>query len=83
MSSLQKLPNIGKVAEELLIRSGIDTPEKLRSMGSKEAFLRIRLLDPTACIRMLYGIEGAVQGIRDLDLSENTKQELKAFYRSL
>ena len=75
MSDLQRLPNIGKIAEELLVRAGIDTPEKLRGMGSKEAFLRIRTLDPTACIRMLYGIEGAVEGIRDLDLSESTKQD--------
>lgn len=83
MSELQKLPNIGSVAEKLLIQAGIVTPEMLRSLGSKEAFLRIRLQDPTACIHMLYGIEGAVEGIRDTDLPEKVKQELKAFYRSL
>lgn len=83
MSELQKLPNIGKVAEELLVNAGIDTPEKLISAGSKEAFLRIRLQDPTSCLHMLYGLEGAVQGIRDCELSIETKQDLKAFFKTL
>lgn len=83
MSDLQKLPNIGSVAEDLLVRSGVDTAEKLKSIGSKEAFLKIRLLDPTACLHMLYGLEGAVEGIRDADLSSEIKSELKVFYKSL
>ncbi|MDR3645753.1 MAG: TfoX/Sxy family protein [Clostridia bacterium] len=83
MSELRKLPNIGGVADDLLVRSGIDTIEKLMNIGSKEAFLKIRMQDPTACLHMLYGIEGAVQGIRDVDLSAETKTDLKAFFRSL
>lgn len=83
MTELQKLPNIGKMAEELLVKAGIDTAGKLRSVGSKEAFLRIRLQDPGACLHMLYGLEGAVRGIRDADLSQQAKQELKNFFRTL
>ena len=83
MSTLQKLPNIGKVAEALLLDSGISTPKELISLGSKEAFLRIRLQDPTACLHMLYGLEGAAQGIPDTKLSDETKQDLKAFFKTL
>jgi len=83
MNELQKLPNIGKVVATLLLDAEINTPEKLVDLGSKEAFLRIRLLDPTACLHMLYGLEGAVQGIRDTHLSIETKQDLKAFYKTL
>jgi DNA transformation protein and related proteins len=83
MGALQKLPNIGKVAESLLMEVGIHSPEELFSIGSKEAFLRIRLKDQTACLHMLYGLEGAVQGIPDTELSEETKQELKDFYKTL
>ncbi len=83
MSELQKLPNIGKVTATLLLDAEINTPEKLVCLGSKEAFLRIRLLDPTACLHMLYGLEGAVQGIRDTDLPIETKQDLKSFYKTL
>ena len=83
MGILQKLPNIGKVAESLLIDAGIHSPEELLSMGSKEAFLRIRLKDQTVCLHMLYGLEGAVQGIPDTELSAETKQDLKKFYKTL
>lgn len=83
MSELEKLPNIGKAAAALLEESGIDTPEKLMEAGSREAFLRIRQIDPTACIRMLYGLEGAVQGKPDKLLSNETKRDLLEFFREL
>ncbi len=84
MDMLSSLPNVGKVLEQNLIAIGIKTPEQLREIGSKEAFVRIRLqTDPGACLHMLYGIEGAVRGVRDTLLSAETKQELKAFYNAL
>lgn len=83
MSDLRNLPNIGKVAEALLIEAGIDSSDKLRKIGSKEAFLRIRLKDQTACLHMLYGLEGAVRGIRDTELPTQIKHELNNFYKSL
>ena len=83
MSELEKLPNIGKVAASLLEEAGIDTPDKLLTAGSREAFLRIKEIDPTACIRMLYGLEGAVRGLPDKLLPQETKEELLHFFRSL
>ena len=50
-SDLMTLPEIGAVTARQLVSVGIDTPEELRAVGSKEAFLRIReRLDPGACI---------------------------------
>jgi DNA transformation protein len=83
MGKLSDLPNVGKVLEKNLIEVGILTPEQLYETGAKEAFLRIRAIDPTACIRMLYGIQGAIEGKKDIYLSEEKKQELKNFYKSL
>jgi len=83
LRKLSELPNIGKVTEKLLMENGIETPEDLYMAGSKEAFLKIRQIDSTACIRMLYGLEGAVQGIKDTQLSEDTKKEFLDFYNSL
>ncbi len=83
MSVLSDLPNVGKVLEQNLIVAGITTPEQLREVGTKEAFLRIRAYDPGACMHMLYGIQGAIEGIKDQFLSEGTKQELKKFFKSL
>lgn len=82
MSKLETLPNIGKVAAALLEEAGIETPDKLMEAGSKEAFLRIREIDPGACIRMLYGLEGAIQGKPDKLLSKEIRTDLLEFYRS-
>jgi DNA transformation protein len=71
------------VVAALLTEAGIDTPDKLVKAGSKEAFLRIREIDPTACIRMLYGLEGAVLDLPDKLLPQETKEDLLGFFRSL
>lgn len=83
MNELSSLPNVGKVLEQLLAEVGIFTPQQLREIGAKETFIRIRTKDPTACIQMLYGIQGAIEGIKDKFINDSTKQELKEFYRSL
>ncbi len=73
------MPNIGKEARKKLIAVGIDTPEKLIELGSKEAFIRIKTIDNTACFSMLQGLEGAIQGVRWHRLSDSTKKDLKEF----
>lgn len=83
MEELSSMPNVGKVLEKNLNDVGIHTPQQLRAVGSKEAFLRIRLIDSGACLHMLYGLEGAIAGIKDNFLSEETKSELRSFFRSL
>lgn len=84
MSELSSLPNVGKVLEDNLLQVGIKTPEQLRERGAEEAFLRIRIqVDSGACLHMLYGIQGAIDGMPDKFLPDDTKQKLKAFYKTL
>ncbi len=84
MSALSALPNVGRVLEENLLQVGIRTPEQLREIGAEEAFMRIRVqVDPGVCLHMLYGIQGAIDGIPDKFLSDESKQKLKAFYKTL
>lgn len=80
---LEDMPNIGKVAAERLREAGIATPEQLHAVGSKEALLRLRERDPGACLSMLCGLEGAIQGVRWHDLPEEKKKELKDFHQNL
>jgi len=80
MGELSKLPNIGKAVEEQLNQVGIDTVEQLKEAGSKQAWLRIKGIDESACINRLYVLEGAIQGIRWHDLSDDAKSELKEFF---
>lgn len=84
MGALFSLPNVGKVLEKNLNVIGVYTQEQLIHMGSREAFLRIRLeVDSGACLHMLYGLQGAIENIRDTGLSETTKRNLREFYNSL
>ena len=84
MSTLSTLPNIGKVLESYLSQVGIETPEQLKAVGTEEVFIRIRAqVDPGACLRMLYGIQGAIDGIPDKFLSNSTKEKLRLFYKTL
>ena len=64
MGELSKLPNIGAVVEEQLNQVGINTYDQLKEMGSRQAWLKIKAIDDSACINRLYGLEGAVQGIK-------------------
>ena len=75
------MPNIGKVVADKLIQVGITTPEELREIGSEQAFTRIQTIDETACLSILQGLEGAVQGIRWHNLPKERKEELKQFFR--
>jgi DNA transformation protein len=81
MSAMTDLPNIGKVLEQQLSDVNIHTPEELASAGSREAWLRILAMDPSACYMRLCGLEGAIRGARWKDLPQDVKADLKAFYR--
>ena len=83
MGILSDLPNIGEVVEKQLNDVGITTYEKLKECGSKQAWLEIRAIDPSACIHRLYALEGAILGIKKNQLSTETKTELKRFFNAL
>ena len=83
MDKLSDMVNIGKVLEGRLKEVEINTPEELINIGSKEAYLRIKIIDNGACYNMLCALEGAIQNKRWSYLEEDTKIELKDFYESL
>ncbi|WP_286077867.1 TfoX/Sxy family protein [Thomasclavelia cocleata] len=74
------MPNIGKVVSRQLIQVGIESPEKLKAIGAKEAWLKIQAIDDSACLNRLYGLEGAVEGIKKSQLDFEIKADLKQFY---
>ena len=81
MSDLHTLPNISKVNEEKLVQAGVKDIADLKSLGSKDAFLLIRdKVDEGACLSLLCGLEGAIQGIRWHSLDQDIKDDLKEFY---
>lgn len=46
MQKLSAMPNIGRALEDKLIAVGIASGEELKMIGSREAFSRLRLVDP-------------------------------------
>ena len=82
MGELSDLPNIGKVVEEQLNQVNISTYEQLKEIGSKQAWLKIREIDASACIHRLYALEGAIQNLPKGQLLPEKKAELKEFYQA-
>lgn len=81
MSDLLKQINIGKDTASKLKQSGIETFEDLQAAGSEQAFLRIQTIDPGACIQLLYGLEGAIEGVKGNQIPAHKKHELLQFYK--
>ena len=74
-------PNIGKDTEAKLVEVGIQNYAELQTVGTEQAFLRLQTLDPGACIHLLYGLEGAIEGIPATKLSAEKKKQLREFHR--
>lgn len=82
MIILSQLPNVGAVMEKRLTAVGINDGEALIEMGSKQAFIKLLLHEGDTCLCALYGLEGAIQGIRWHYLSDETKKDLKVFFKT-
>ena len=79
MSDLTSMINIGKEMEKKLTTIGIDSPEKLIAVGSKQAFVKLKQAYPNVCLVHLYTLEGAICNTEYNCLSEDKKKELKEF----
>ena len=80
MGELSKLYNIGITVEKQLNEVGIMTEAELKNVGAKEAWLRIQMIDESACIHRLLALEGGIRGIKKTELPEEVKMDLKQFY---
>ena len=83
MSDLSNLPNIGTELEKKLKTVGVETAKDLKSLGSKQTFLKLRDVYPNVCLVHLQALQGAIDGLLLGRLPENTKQDLKKFSDNL
>lgn len=79
MAELSSLKNIGKEIERKLKTININSSEELEKVGSKDAWLRLKLKYPEICLVHLYTLEGAISNTEYNKLSETIKNDLKAF----
>lgn len=80
-SDLCKLPNIGKDTEAKLIKVGITSSAELKEVGVEQAFLRLQALDSGACLSLLYGLAGALDGVKWNQHPPHRKMELQQLYK--
>lgn len=83
MSELSTMKNIGGEIARKITSIGIESAEQLCDVGSKQAFLRLKIAYPQVCLVHLYAIQAAIDGVEINQLPEFVKSELKAFNDSL
>lgn len=81
MGELSKLPNIGDKVEAQLNQVGIITEKDLKTVGAKQAWLKLQQKDESVCMHRLFALEGAIRHIRKKMLPEIVKADLKEFYQ--
>ena len=80
---LTTMKNIGAEMKRKLEFIGISNSEELSSVGSKEAYLRLKFAYPEICLVHLYALQGAIDNLNFNMLSAETKNELKEFCDNL
>jgi DNA transformation protein len=78
-AAIDTLPGIGPVTQSRLEDAGIRTIGDLRSMGSVEAYRRLKFMLPRqVSLNALYALEAALRGCHWLDLPQDVKAALRA-----
>ena len=83
MAELTSIRNIGREIERKLNLIGICSAEELTRLGSKEAFLQLKMRYPNVCLVHLYTLQGAIDQLPYNRLPDEVRRDLKDFYDSL
>ncbi len=77
-AAIDTLPGIGPVTQSRLEEAGIRTIGDPRSIGSVEAYRRLKFMLPRqVSLNALYALEAALRGCRWLDLPTDVKATLQ------
>jgi DNA transformation protein and related proteins len=77
-AAIDTLPGIGPVTQSRLADAGIRTVGELRSMGSVEAYRRLKFKLPRqVSLNALYALEAALRGCHWLHLPHDVKVALQ------
>lgn len=80
---LTAMRNIGAEMKKKLNAIGINRAEDLVSIGSKEAYFRLKSAYPEVCLVHLYTLQGAIDNVDFNMLPQTVKNDLKAFSDSM
>lgn len=74
----ERMLNLGPVSRSWLERVGIQDLETLRAVGAVEAWHRVHETGVNPTLNLLYGLEGAIQGVRWDELDEQDRARPRA-----
>lgn len=80
---LKDLPNLTFQLETLLCEAGITDEETLRSLGAEVCWLRIREINQHLGIKVLFALEGAIEGLHEAALPAPRRRELMEWFNAL
>lgn len=80
---LKDLPNMTYHLESLLNEAGINDVRTLQILGSKMCWLRLRQANKSITEKILFILEGAINGIHEAALPAFRRQELAEWVKSL
>ena len=77
-AAIDTLPGIGPMTQSRLADAGIRTVGELRSIGSVEAYRRLKFMLPRqVSLNALYALEAALRGCHWLHLPQDVKAALQ------
>ena len=80
---LKDLPNLTFQIEVLLMEAGITNEETLRQLGAKTSWLKMRSKNKALSIRVLFALEGAIEGLHEAALPADIRRELMEWFNAL
>ena len=61
-SEIGRLPNLGPKSSAMLARASIRSLDELREIGAVAAYARVKRVDRTASLNLLWALQGALTG---------------------
>lgn len=79
---LEDVVNIGPALAHDLRAAGVDNLEDLRAIGADEAWIRMHAAGCHDCLSSLLALEGAVRGVRWMQISADDRDAVVAAARA-
>jgi DNA transformation protein len=80
---LKDLPNLTFQIEVLLLDVGITNETTLRVLGAEECWLKVRTKNRHLSIKLLFALEGAIEGLHEAALPAVRRRELTEWFNAL
>ncbi|WP_230351893.1 TfoX/Sxy family DNA transformation protein [Lelliottia sp. WAP21] len=80
---LKDLPNLTFQIEVLLYEAGITDETALRALGAEACWLKIRTKNRHLGIKVLFALEGAIEGLHEAALPAHRRRELTEWFNAL